>query len=85
MSSHPVIPQFSDSEEELRELCKFVLTLGPSVEKVSLLPYHKFAELKYAATGREYPYQGIPLQTEERIEDFKKLAESHGLRVDVGR
>lgn len=82
---HPVIPQFSDSEEELEELCKLILTLGPSVEKISLLPYHKFAELKYAATGREYPYQGVPLPSEERIEELKKGAESHGLRVDVGR
>jgi len=55
------------------------------VEKLSLLPYHKFAETKYSAIGREYPYKGIPLQTEERIEDLKKLAVSHGLMVDVGR
>ena len=82
---HPVIPQFSDSEEELEELCKLILTLGPSVEKISLLPYHKFAELKYAATGREYPYQGVPLPSEERMEELKKIAESHSLMVDVGR
>jgi pyruvate formate lyase activating enzyme len=81
----PVIPHFSDSEEELDKLCKLSITLGHAVEKISLLPYHKFAELKYAATGREYPYQGIPLPSEERMEQFKKLVESHNLRVDVGR
>jgi pyruvate formate lyase activating enzyme len=82
---YPVIPQFNDTHEEIEELCRFVLAEVPSVEKLSLLPYHKFAEAKYNALGREYPYKGIPLQTEERIEDLKKLAESHGLRVDVGR
>jgi pyruvate formate lyase activating enzyme len=81
---YPVIPQFNDTQEEIEQLCRFVLEEVPSVEKLSLLPYHKFAETKYSAIGREYPYKGIPLQTEERIEDLKKLAESHGLRVDVG-
>ena len=82
---YPVIPLFNDTDEEIKELCRFVLAEVPSVEKLSLLPYHKFAETKYSAIGREYPYKGIPLQTEERIEYLKKLAESHGLRVDVGR
>lgn len=82
---HPVIPQFSDSEEELEELCKFILTLEPSVEKISLLPYHKFGELKYAATGKVYPWKEIPTISDEQIEEFKKLVESHGLKVDVGR
>ena len=82
---HPVIPGFSDSEEDLEELCKLVLTLKPPVEKVSLLPYHKFAELKYAAMGREYPWKEIPTISDEQIGRFKKLVESHGIEVDVGR
>jgi pyruvate formate lyase activating enzyme len=82
---HPLIPGFNDSPEDLRELCQFVLTLDPIVEKVSLLPYHKFAEAKYAALGKRYPYQGIPLMSDERIQSFKKLVESHGIKVDVGR
>jgi pyruvate formate lyase activating enzyme len=82
---YPVIPQFNDTDEEIEELCRFVLAEVPSVEKLSLLPYHKFAETKYSAIGREYPYKGIPLLTEERIGDFKRIAVSHGLMVDVGR
>ena len=82
---HPVIPQFSDSEEVLEELCNLVLTLKPSVEKISLLPYHKFGELKYAAMGKAYPWREIPMVSDERIEEFKKLIESHGFEVDVGR
>jgi len=82
---HPVIPQFSDSEEVLEALCKLVLTLESSVEKISLLPYHKFGEVKYAAMGRAYPWKEIPTVSDERIEEFKKLIESHGIAVDVGR
>jgi pyruvate formate lyase activating enzyme len=82
---HPVIPQFSDSEEGLEELCKLVLSVKPSVEKISLLPYHKFGELKYAAMGKVYPWKEIPPISDEQIGEFKKLVESHGIEVDVGR
>jgi pyruvate formate lyase activating enzyme len=82
---HPVVPRFNDSEEELEELCKLVLTLKPAVEKISLLPCHKFGELKYAATGKVYPWKEIPTISDERIGEFKKLVESHGIEVDVGR
>jgi len=82
---HPMIPRFNDSEEELEELCKLVLTLKPPMEKISLLPYHKFGELKYAAMGKEYPWKEIPTISDEQVEKFKKLVESHGIEVDVGR
>jgi len=82
---HAVIPQFSDSEEDLEELCKLILTLKPSVEKISLLPYHKFGESKYAAMGKVYPWKGIPTISDEQIGELKKLVESHGIKVDVGR
>ena len=82
---HAVIPQFSDSEKDLEELCKLILTLKPSVEKISLLPYHKFGESKYAAMGKVYPWKGIPTISDEQIGELKKLVESHGIKVDVGR
>lgn len=80
-----VIPQFNDDENDLEELCRFVLTLGRAVEKVSLLPYHKFGEVKYAALGRPYPYHGVPLGDDEQLVAFKQELERHGISVDVGR
>lgn len=80
-----VIPQFNDDENDVEELSRFVLTLGRAVEKVSLLPYHKFGEVKYAAMGRAYPYHGIPVGDDERVRTLKQRIESHGIRVDVGR
>jgi pyruvate formate lyase activating enzyme len=82
---HPVIPRFNDSEEELKELCSFLLTLKPPVEKVSLLPYHRFGELKYAAMGKTYSWEETPTISDEQMAAFKELVESHGIEVDVGR
>ena len=81
----PLIPNFNDSEEEMEKLCEFTLALGPAVEKISLLPFHKFAELKYRATGKVSPYQDMPLCSEERVEELKRLIESRGLKADVGK
>ena len=66
-------------------MCKFALSLGDAMEKVSILPYHKYAETKYTAIGREYPYKGIDLLTDERVEELRQLVESNGLKVDVGK
>jgi pyruvate formate lyase activating enzyme len=55
------------------------------VEKLSLLPYHRFGELKYSAMGKVYPWKGIATISDERIGEFKKLVESHGIEVGLGR
>jgi len=81
----PIILGFNDSKDELEELCRFVLTLGPTVEKISLLPFHKFAELKYTATGKVYPYHDVPILSDERVEELRRLVLSHGLKADVGK
>jgi pyruvate formate lyase activating enzyme len=82
---YPVIPRFNDSEDALEELCAVVLPLKPAVAKISLLPYHKFGEAKYAALGKTYPWKEIPTISEAQVEKLKKLVESHGIEVDVGR
>lgn len=79
----PVIPGFNDSEEHLEALAQFVRPLGEAVERVSLLPYHRFGELKYSAGGKAYPYEGQPMLPDERIEELKALLESYRLTVTL--
>ena len=69
----------------MEELCALVLSLQPAVEKISLLPYHRFGESKYTALGKVYPWKGVPAISEEPIAQLKKLAASHGIALDVGR
>ena len=35
--------------------------------------------------SRSAPRAGVPTISQERIEEFKKLVESHGIGVEVGR
>ena len=82
---YPVVPTFNDTDEDVEGLCKMAQELGSTVEKISILPYHKYAEAKYTAIGREYPFQGIELLSEERVEEMRQKVESCGLKVDVGK
>ncbi|MDI6775971.1 MAG: hypothetical protein QMD03_01825 [Syntrophales bacterium] len=46
---------------------------------------YKPANLKYHATGKASPYQDMPLYSDERVEELRRLVESRGLKVDVGK
>ena len=81
----PVIPQFNDSEEDIEQLCGFIRALPRPVAKVSLLPFHQFGGGKYAALGKSYAWEHVPLLDDNRMEEFLRLFESHGLRAEIGR
>ena len=49
----PIIPGVNDTEDEMRNIRRFLEACGMP-ERVELLPYHAFGEHKYAAVGREF-------------------------------
>jgi pyruvate formate lyase activating enzyme len=82
----PVIPGFNDSVDETTSLARFISSLNPLPDKISLLPYHRFAELKYESMGKIYTYQDKVPVNEEGILEIKKLLESLcPVAVDIGK
>jgi pyruvate formate lyase activating enzyme len=82
----PIIPGFNDSVDETISLARFISSLNPIPDKISLLPYHKFAESKYESMGKIYTYRNTVPVNEEGILEIKKLLESlcH-VAVDIGK
>ena len=78
----PVIPGYNDSEDNLLDLCHFAKTLF-SLEEIDLLPMHHLGKGRYAALGREYQIDGIPLIEEETMDEMKRLVESTGLKCNI--
>lgn len=78
----PVIPGYNDSEENLRAVCDFAKDLTSLVE-IHLLPLHHLGKARYAALGREYPIDGIPLIPDDALGQMKHLVESFGLKCNV--
>ena len=79
----PVIPTFNDTEEEILDIAKFASAL-PNVTRIHLLPYHRLGADKYKGLGRPYTMGDAGLIPKEKMEKFKRIAESTGLLCMIG-
>jgi len=79
----PVVPQLTDTEENIADIVAFVAALK-SIHDVALLPYHKMAGGKYKRLKQANPMEGIDTPTGQRIEVIRRQFESHGFRVSSG-
>jgi pyruvate formate lyase activating enzyme len=79
----PLIPDYNDSEENIRKVCEFASDIG--AEKISVLPYHDLGSSKYPKMGRVYQMEGTTPPTEEAVESVRETIESLGLEVEIGR
>jgi len=77
----PVIPGYNDTDRHLEELARVLAEMRP--EKVSLLGYHEWGRSKYAALGREYPYDEAGALPKPRLEPIKRILEAGGLEVTI--
>lgn len=69
---HVLVPGYSDFDEDLKELSKFIATLK-NVEKVEVLPYHTLGAFKWETLGIPYELSDINPPTKERIANAKKI------------
>jgi pyruvate formate lyase activating enzyme len=69
-----LVPGWTDSMEELRELGQFIGKLR-RVEKVEVLPYHRMGVYKWQELGREYLLEGCPEPTDKEVERAVHLIE----------
>jgi len=81
---YPVIPGLNDADQDIEKLCGLVSTLGTSVEKISLLPYHNLGAEKYPAVGKKFLSSGFAPISKERTTEIKSLIESQGITAGVG-
>lgn len=79
----PVIPTFNDTEEEIRAIAEFALSLG-SVREMHLLPYHRIGSDKYAGLGRTYIMQHIRPPGRETMQALLNVVNQTGLAGQIG-
>lgn len=79
----PVIPTFNATDFEISEIAKFASSLD-NVNEIHLLPYHRLGSDKYKWLGREYTLDGISPPGDELMNRFLKIAESFGLKAQIG-
>jgi pyruvate formate lyase activating enzyme len=78
----PVVPGVNDDEENIRDMARFLGSLG-AVSEISLLPYHKLGRDKYRGLAKKAEDEYTPPST-ECLERIRKDLEQNGFRVSMG-
>ncbi len=71
---HVIVPNLTDSKEDLLNTKQFLNTLN-NVRKVEVLPYHDFAIFKYKNLGIKYPLEGYRVPTAEEVKTAESILE----------
>ncbi len=79
----PVIPGYTDGEDNIRGIMEFVCRLE-NVARVDLLPFHALGEPKYRQLDRNYEFNDTKPPTDEHMQELKRIVESFGLKAKVG-
>lgn len=77
----PLIPNFTDSAENLRAILRYAEEAG--VQCVNVLPYHRLGEVKYERLGRSYHVEGQP-QTKQAVRELLDRAGTFKIPVIIG-
>nr|MDO8100773.1 glycyl-radical enzyme activating protein [Candidatus Njordarchaeota archaeon] len=76
----PIIPGYTDSTENVREIAELCMKLG-NVERLDLLPYHRFGEPKYKKLDLKYALEGLKPPSDEVMEKLRAVARERGVKL----
>jgi pyruvate formate lyase activating enzyme len=79
----PVIPDFNDSENSIRETGMFCKSLGTALTVIQLLPYHNLGVMKYHRLDDSRVILEAEPPSDEKIQSMKNLLEGLDLLVTV--
>jgi pyruvate formate lyase activating enzyme len=77
----PVIPGYTDSEDNIRAIARFINEQLPGVERFDILAFNNTCEAKYRRLDRIFPLAGQPLVEEERMCRLAEAAAEEGVKV----
>ncbi|MCR5388931.1 MAG: glycyl-radical enzyme activating protein [Lachnospiraceae bacterium] len=78
----PVIPQFNDSEDNIRKTAEFCAGLGDGVTVVQLLPYHNLGVSKHLRISDEAVAEAVP-PSDSKMQKLKEIVAGYGLNVMI--
>lgn len=79
----PLIPEFNADAAAMHGLADLLLSLDGAPPPVDLLPYHALGRAKYAALGREYPWQAWTRLDQAVVDEMAGILQARGLRVRI--
>lgn len=74
----PLVPGYNDEEVNYHALGSFLSKLN-HIERIEILPYHRFAQSKYVQMGIEYPLRKVPVPEQALVESRRQILLEYGL------
>jgi pyruvate formate lyase activating enzyme len=75
----PIIPGYTDSEENIRSISRFIRQNLPTVKRYDILAFNNLCSKKYQRLGRTWDLETAEQITEERMEYLTDVAKGEGL------
>ncbi|MHA2601822.1 MAG: glycyl-radical enzyme activating protein [Candidatus Thorarchaeota archaeon SMTZ1-83] len=75
----PVIPSYTDSEDNIKAISRFIKKNMPNAKRFHLLAFNKMCIDKYALLGLEYPLKDADLISDSEMERLAQVAREEGL------
>jgi pyruvate formate lyase activating enzyme len=79
----PVIPGFNHTEQEIKKMIDFSVSLE-TVREIHFLPFHNLGSEKYKMLGMQYTYSGKKQVDSRELESYTDYARSLGLTAKTG-
>jgi len=77
----PVIPGYTDGEQNIRAIARFILDELPTVERYDLLAFNNTCDAKYRRLDMDFDLAGEALLSEEKMVRLAGVAQEEGLDV----
>lgn len=75
----PIIPGYTDSEDNIKEIARFIKSSLPTVERYDLLAFNNTCSAKYRRLGRDWALEGVEMLTAETMDSLATVARREGL------
>ena len=80
----PVIPDVTDSNENIFQTISFLQTMNGKISEVHLLPFHNTAKRKYVRVGKTNPFCNLKSLQKEEIKEIEQQYVNAGFFVKIG-
>lgn len=72
----PIIPDSTDSEQNIQGIGEFIKQNMPNIEKWELVSFNNLATQKYELLGKVWQYKGVNLITKDKMESLCNIAKN---------
>ena len=80
----PIGPGYNDSDDNILNTAIFAASLNKNLQRIELLPYHKFGTQTYSRLGMEYKFTDVKPPDDDHMKRLKEIIESCGVKAQIG-